>query len=87
MTNILLVTSSPRGPQSLSTRFARDIAESLNARSGGTIVERDLGAAPLPHITAAYSTAALRRPRHVHPNRSKPSISLKASLTRFRLPT
>jgi FMN-dependent NADH-azoreductase len=54
MTNILLVTSSPRGPQSLSTRFARDIAESLNARSGGTIVERDLGTAPLPHITAAY---------------------------------
>ncbi|TIT48168.1 MAG: FMN-dependent NADH-azoreductase, partial [Mesorhizobium sp.] len=24
MTNILLVTSSPRGPQSLSTRFPRD---------------------------------------------------------------
>ncbi|UXT50148.1 FMN-dependent NADH-azoreductase [Agrobacterium tumefaciens] len=54
MTNILLVTSSPRGPQSLSSRFARNIAENLNARSGGTIIERDLGAAPLPHITPAY---------------------------------
>lgn len=62
MTNILLVTSSPRGPQSLSSRFARDIAENLGARSGSTIVERDLGAAPLPHITAAYIDGRITPP-------------------------
>ncbi|WFU13355.1 NAD(P)H-dependent oxidoreductase (plasmid) [Rhizobium sp. CB3090] len=62
MTNILLVTSSPRGPQSLSTRFAREIAESLNARSGHAIIERDLGAAPLPHITAAYIDGRIALP-------------------------
>ncbi|MDQ1231606.1 FMN-dependent NADH-azoreductase [Sphingomonas sp. SORGH_AS_0879] len=54
MTNILLVTSSPRGAESLSTRFATEIAEGLRTRSGGTLVTRDLAAAPPPHIGPAY---------------------------------
>ncbi len=79
MTNILLVTSSPRGPQSLSTRFARDIAESLNARSGGTIVERDLGAAPLPHITAAYIDGRIAPPETRTPEQVE-AVNLAQSL-------
>jgi FMN-dependent NADH-azoreductase len=54
MTNILLVTSSPRGAESLSTRFATEIAEALKVRLSGTVFTRDLAANPLPHITQAY---------------------------------
>lgn len=54
MTNILLVTSSPRGAEGLSTRFATEIAEGLVARLGGTLVTRDLAANPPPHIGPAY---------------------------------
>ncbi|MBE9604128.1 NAD(P)H-dependent oxidoreductase [Acetobacteraceae bacterium H6797] len=54
MTNILLVTSSPRGAEGLSTRFATEIAEGLKARLGGALVTRDLSAKPPPHITQAY---------------------------------
>jgi len=54
MTQILLVTSSPRGTGSLSTRFATEIAEGLKARSGGTLSIRDLSANPPPHIGEAY---------------------------------
>ncbi len=54
MTSILLVTSSPRGAEGLSTRFATEIAEGLKARSGGTITVRDLATNPLQHIAPAY---------------------------------
>lgn len=54
MTNILLVTSSPRGADSLSSRFANEIAEGLKARLGATVVTRDLAANPPPHIGRAY---------------------------------
>lgn len=54
MTNILLVTSSPRGAEGLSTRFATEIAEGLKGRLGGTVSTRDLAANPPPHIAPAY---------------------------------
>ncbi|MBN9082838.1 MAG: FMN-dependent NADH-azoreductase [Rhizobiales bacterium 62-17] len=52
--HILLVTSSPRGAEGLSTRFALEIAEGLKLRSGGALTARDLASEPLPHITPAY---------------------------------
>ncbi|MFJ1311409.1 FMN-dependent NADH-azoreductase [Agrobacterium sp. P15N1-A] len=79
MTNILLVTSSPRGPQSHSTRFARDIADSLSARSGGAIVERDLGATSLPHITAAYIDGRIAPPETRTPEQTE-AVDLAQSL-------
>jgi FMN-dependent NADH-azoreductase len=54
MTHILLVTSSPRGAGSLSTRFATEIAEGLKVRPGDQLTTRDLAANPLPHIGEAY---------------------------------
>lgn len=67
--SILLVTSSPRGAASHSTRIATDLAEKLHAAdpTGGLVV-RDLVANPLPHIDADYSTgiytpAEARTPR------------------------
>lgn len=70
MTNILLVTSSPRGPEGLSTRFATEIAEGLKVRLGGTLSMRDLAANPPPHIGQAYiqgrvAAAEARTPEQV----------------------
>lgn len=54
MSHILLITSSPRGEGSLSARFGTEIAEGIQARSGGTLTVRDLATNPVPHITPAY---------------------------------
>jgi len=55
--SILLVTSSPRGSASHSTRIATEFAEKLLAADpSNTLVVRDLVANPLPHIDADYST-------------------------------
>jgi Acyl carrier protein phosphodiesterase len=60
MSSILLVTSSPRGETSRSTKVARELADAL-AAGGKTIIRRDLGANPLPHIDAVF-TSAIRKP-------------------------
>jgi len=55
MSNILLITSSPRGAESQSTRLATDLARRLgDQRTGGTLTTRDLYADSLPHIDEAY---------------------------------
>lgn len=55
--SILLVTSSPRGAASHSTRIATEFAEKLLAADpSNTLVVRDLVANPLPHIDADYAT-------------------------------
>lgn len=62
MSHTLLVTSSPRGADSLSTRFATEIAEGIRARSGGSLTVRDLAANPPPHITPAYIQGRITSP-------------------------
>lgn len=60
--SILLVTSSPRGAASHSTRIATEFAEKLVAANpANTLVVRDLVANPLPHIDADY-TAGIYTP-------------------------
>ncbi|TIM62083.1 MAG: FMN-dependent NADH-azoreductase, partial [Mesorhizobium sp.] len=55
--SILLVTSSPRGNASHSTRIATELAEKLLAADpSAKLVARDLVANPLPHIDPDYST-------------------------------
>ncbi|MER9296968.1 FMN-dependent NADH-azoreductase [Mesorhizobium sp. M0621] len=67
--SILLVTSSPRGAASHSTRIATEFAEKLVAADpSNTLVVRDLVANPLPHIDADYASgiyvpAEARTPR------------------------
>ncbi|HEY6632769.1 MAG TPA: FMN-dependent NADH-azoreductase [Rhizobiaceae bacterium] len=57
MSSILLVTSSPRGAASHSTRVATELAARLREANPGTrLVVRDLSAHPLPHIDADYTT-------------------------------
>lgn len=53
MNNVLIVTSSAQGSQSVSTRIAEEYAQALNeAHPGVEIVRRDVGAHPIPHLTA-----------------------------------
>jgi FMN-dependent NADH-azoreductase len=48
MSHILLVTSSPRGLEGLSTRYASRLAKQLAAqRPDATLTVRDLAVAPL----------------------------------------
>ncbi|AZO66874.1 FMN-dependent NADH-azoreductase [Mesorhizobium mediterraneum] len=55
--SILLVTSSPRGTASHSTRIATELAEKLLAADpSAKLAVRDLVANPLPHIDPDYST-------------------------------
>ena len=57
MSNILLITSSPRGEASHSTKIATELAERLAAiLPKGQIVRRDLVANPLPHIEPDYAS-------------------------------
>lgn len=57
MSSILLVTSSPRGDASHSTRVATELAESLRAATpGSTLSIRDLARDPLPHIDPAFAS-------------------------------
>ncbi len=69
MSSILLVTSSPRGAASHSTRVATDLAKKLQAAlPGSKLITRDLVTNPLPHIepdyaSGIYTPAEARTPR------------------------
>jgi FMN-dependent NADH-azoreductase len=63
MSPILLVTSSPRGEDSLSSKVAHDLANTLSARGNGTsVVHRDLGANPVPHLDSVTTSAIRKAP-------------------------
>lgn len=60
MTQVLIVTSSAQSDQSVSSRLADHFEAQLRAADPGVrIVRRDVGAQPLPHLTAA-NVAAIR---------------------------
>ncbi|KQO80201.1 FMN-dependent NADH-azoreductase [Rhizobium sp. Leaf262] len=60
MSKILLVTSSPRADESISTKYATDLAQKLAAQTNGAITHLDLGKDPIPHLDPV-STAAIRK--------------------------
>ncbi|OXI21446.1 FMN-dependent NADH-azoreductase [Burkholderia sp. AU15512] len=63
MSRILLITSSPRSTDSLSTRVAHDLARQLAARNANsTVTLRDLSTDPLPHIDDAYIVGRMLPP-------------------------
>ena len=62
MSNILYVTSSPRGGDSYSNRVAARVLDELEqANPGATVVVRDVARDPLPHVDEDF-VAALRSP-------------------------
>ena len=50
MSKVLLVTTSPRLGESVSTKVATELANKIAAKSGGKVTLRDVGAKPLAHI-------------------------------------
>ena len=50
--NTLILNSSAQGEASVSRRLLRDFAARVAARPAGTVAVRDIGAAPVPHLTA-----------------------------------
>ena len=52
MPQILMLLSSPRGPDSISTKLAGVLAERLTASRGAVLKTRDLAADALPHLSA-----------------------------------
>jgi FMN-dependent NADH-azoreductase len=61
--SILLITSSPRGSASHSTRIATELAHKLQAADPETnLVVRDLATQPLPHIDSDYSAGIYTPP-------------------------
>jgi FMN-dependent NADH-azoreductase len=61
MSSILLVTSSPRGSESLSNAIATELAEKFAGQTGGALVRRDLVETQLDHVDGTF-TAAIRKP-------------------------
>jgi FMN-dependent NADH-azoreductase len=58
MSRILLITSSPRGAASYSSRVARALADKLAAGDGRAVITvRDLAREPLPHIDESFAVA------------------------------
>ena len=58
MSKVLLITSSPRGDASHSSRIARTLADQLASGSPkSTVVVRDLFRQPLPHIGEDFVSA------------------------------
>jgi FMN-dependent NADH-azoreductase len=69
MSKILLVTSSPRGDISLSSKVARTLADGLAASDpGSTVTVRDLVASPLPHIGPDFTGSAFTAPEARSPD-------------------
>jgi FMN-dependent NADH-azoreductase len=62
MTQILVVESSPRGANSTSRKLTAAIVEKLLSKhSGAQMVQRDLAAQPLPHLSPAHLNAFMAK--------------------------
>ena len=53
MSNILVIDSSVSGEASVSRTLVREAVAALSARGPASVVYRDLGADPVPHLTEA----------------------------------
>jgi FMN-dependent NADH-azoreductase len=80
MANVLLVTSSPRGGASYSSRIAEKVVTELREHDPDALVMvRDLAQAPLPHIDEDFVTAT-RGPRGPQTPRQQAALALSDEL-------
>lgn len=61
--NVLLLTTSPRGSQSISTRMAAELAQNVTGANPSRLTVRDLVQNPIPHISPDF-VQALGTPNH-----------------------
>ncbi|MBD8687073.1 FMN-dependent NADH-azoreductase [Rhizobium skierniewicense] len=62
MSKILLVTSSPRGDQSMSNKFAGELAAKIQAQTNGSITHLDVGQNPINHLDTTTISAIRSAP-------------------------
>ena len=68
--HILVINSSPHGPQSVSRRVADAALKQLLARyPGAQVTHRDLDKSPLPHLTGETVAAFFTPPANRSPLR------------------
>jgi FMN-dependent NADH-azoreductase len=79
MSSILLVTSSPRGSESLSNAIATELAEKFAAQTGGVLVRRDLVETQLDHVDGAFTTA-IRKPADARTTEEAASVAVSDAL-------
>ncbi|MBU2326509.1 MAG: FMN-dependent NADH-azoreductase [Alphaproteobacteria bacterium] len=79
MSSILLVTSSPRGSDSLSNSIASQLAEKFASQTGGALVRRDLVETQLDHVDGIF-TAAIRKPADARTAEETESVVLSDAL-------
>lgn len=60
MSKLLLITSSPRGEESVSNKVSQDLAAALAAKTGAEIVRRNLADDPIAHLDTV-TTNAIRK--------------------------
>lgn len=80
MTNILFVSSSPRGAASQSTKVAELLIAGIQAEDPtATVTRRDLAKDPLPHVDEAY-LGAVFAPADTHSDAQKQLLALSDTL-------
>lgn len=80
MTNILFVTSSPRGAASHSSKVAeRVLADLVANHPDATVVRRDLAREPLPHVDETY-LGALFTPEEARTGEQKALVAVSDAL-------
>ncbi len=79
MSSILLVTSSPRGSESLSNAIATELAEKFAGQTGGALVRRDLVETQLDHVDGTF-TAAIRKPADARTAEEAEAVALSDKL-------
>ena len=69
MSQILLITSSPRATASYSTRVAHALAKNLTSRrTDSTLIVRDLAAEPPQHVDDSFAIARNTPPEQLSPS-------------------
>ena len=80
MTNILFVSSSPRGPASQSSKVAEQLIAGILAEDpAATVTRRDLAASAMPHLDGAY-LGAVFGPAETHTEEQKRLLALSDEL-------
>jgi FMN-dependent NADH-azoreductase len=80
MSKILVITSSPRGEESLSNKFSNELATKLAAQTDGSeIIVRDIAANPIPHLDDV-TVSAIRKPAEARNEQEAEAVNLSDAL-------
>ena len=80
MTKVLIIDSAATGDASISRRLTSELAARLAERDPAAhIVRRDIGAEPVPHLTAA-TVPAIRRTSEVQTDEARAALALSDAL-------